>query len=188
MYVNSVIVPAARDGSDYITNTSVQEVYSGSHLEKIYCLEVVIIDDLKVERNENFTVTLTTSLSSHIQLPFGNVRTITIIDNDAEVFVPAVLSVAEDGGRVPVCVTLKTYTEVNITVTLATSDGTGIIMCVHDCSCINACNLFLQLQMVLIIWEHQWTWLSLLVPVLILYSVNLRAHLNFSNLTLALVL
>ena len=96
-----------------------------------YCLEVEIIDDLKVERNEHFTVTLTTSLSSYIPL-LDSVRTVTIIDNDAEVSVPAVLSVAEDAGTVPVCVTLYTsLTGVDFTVTLATSDGTGMYICVH---------------------------------------------------------
>ena len=48
----------------------------------------------------------------------------------AEVSVPAVLSVAEDEGAVQVCATLSLSTEVNITVTLATSNGTG--MCVQQ--------------------------------------------------------
>ena len=124
--MNSVIVPAARDGLDYITNTSTWEDYSGCY--KFYCSEVVIIDDLKVERNENFTVTLNTSLISYnniIPLLSSNVKTVAITD-DVEVSVPAVLSVAEDAGSVPVCVTLNTsLTEVFIIVTLATSDGTG---------------------------------------------------------------
>ena len=42
-----------------------------------------------------------------------------------EVSVPDVLSVAEDEGTVQVCATLSLGTEVDITVTLATSDGTG---------------------------------------------------------------
>ena len=47
------------------------------------------------------------------------------------VSVPAVLSVAEGEGTVQVCVTLTTASNlaVDITVTLATSDGTGI--CVY---------------------------------------------------------
>ena len=122
--MNSVIVPAARDGSGYITNTSTWEDYSGCY--KFYCSEVVIIDDLKVERNENFTVTLNTSLISYIPLLSSHVKTVAITDDDVEVSVPAVLSVAEDAGTVPVCVTLNTsLTEVFIIVTLATSDGTG---------------------------------------------------------------
>ena len=40
------------------------------------------------------------------------------------------LRVAEDEGTVQVCVTLSLSTEVDITVTLATSDGTG--MCVQQ--------------------------------------------------------
>ena len=46
----------------------------------------------------------------------------------AEVSVPDVLSVAEDEGTVQVCATLITpfVTEFDITVTLATSDGTGM--------------------------------------------------------------
>ena len=44
------------------------------------------------------------------------------------------LNVAEDGGTVQVCATLITpfVTEFDITVTLATSDGTGINMCVQQ--------------------------------------------------------
>ena len=41
----------------------------------------------------------------------------------AAVSVPAVLSVAEDEGTVQVCATLFLDTEIGITVTLATSDG-----------------------------------------------------------------
>ena len=43
--------------------------------------------------------------------------------------VPDELSVVEDEGTVQVCATLSFNTEVDITVTLATSDGTG--MCVQ---------------------------------------------------------
>ena len=46
------------------------------------------------------------------------------------VFVPAVLSVAEDEGTVQVCATLSLSTEVEITVTLATNNGTS--MCVQQ--------------------------------------------------------
>ena len=46
------------------------------------------------------------------------------------VSVPDELSVAEDEGTVQVCATLSLGTEVDITVTLATSDGTG--MCVQQ--------------------------------------------------------
>ena len=44
------------------------------------------------------------------------------------------LNVAEDEGTVQVCATLITpfVTEFDITVTLATSDGTGINMCVQQ--------------------------------------------------------
>ena len=57
----------------------------------------------------------------------------------AEVSVPAVLSVAEDEGTVQVCATLSLGTEVDITVTLATSVGTG--MCVQQLAlpCVNNC-------------------------------------------------
>ena len=40
--------------------------------------------------------------------------------------VPAMLSVAEDEATVQVCATLSPSTEVDITVTLATIDGTGM--------------------------------------------------------------
>ena len=57
----------------------------------------------------------------------------------AEVSVPDVLSVAEDEGTVQVCATLITpfVTEFDITVTLATSNGTG--MCVQQLTlpCVN---------------------------------------------------
>ena len=57
----------------------------------------------------------------------------------AEVSVPAMLSVAEDEGTVQVCATLSLSTEVDITVTIATSDGTG--MCVQQLAlpCVNSC-------------------------------------------------
>ena len=55
--------------------------------------------------------------------------------------VPAVLSVAEGEGTVQVCVTLiiASSAAVDITVTLATSDGTG--MCVQGLAlpCVRAC-------------------------------------------------
>ena len=53
--------------------------------------------------------------------------------------VPAVLSVAEDEETVQVCATLSLGTEVDITVTLATSDDTG--MCVQHLAlpCVNNC-------------------------------------------------
>ena len=56
----------------------------------------------------------------------------------AEVSVPAELSVTEDEGTVKVCATLSLNTEVDITVTLATSNGTG--MCVQQLalSCVNS--------------------------------------------------
>ena len=59
----------------------------------------------------------------------------------AEVSVPDVLSVVEDEGTVQVCATLALSldTEVDITVTLATSVGTG--MCVQQLAlpCVNNC-------------------------------------------------
>ena len=88
------------------------------------CLDVVILDDEVVEGRETFTVTLSTS-HPDIQI-LDNQAIITILDTDAEVSVPAVLSVAEDEGTVQVCATLNTYTSVDTTVTLATSDGTGM--------------------------------------------------------------
>ena len=48
----------------------------------------------------------------------------------AEVSVPDELSVAEDEGTVQVCAMLSLSTEVDITVTLAISNGTG--MCVQQ--------------------------------------------------------
>ena len=93
------------------------------------CLEVVIVDDSIVEQNETFTVILSTSSSHVTLLDSRTTSTITITDLDAEVSVPAVQSVAEDERAVQVCATLNTSLHaVNITVTLTTSDGTG--MCV----------------------------------------------------------
>ena len=93
------------------------------------CLDVVILDDEVVEEIETFTVTLSTS-HPDIQILDNNQTIITIFDTDAEVSVPVELSVAEDEGTVQVCATLNTYTSVDTTVTLATSDGTG--MCVQQ--------------------------------------------------------
>ena len=61
------------------------------------------------------------------------------IINLATVSVPAVLSVAENEGTVQVCATLSLNAEFDITVTLATSDGTG--MCVQQLAlpCVNNC-------------------------------------------------
>ena len=59
----------------------------------------------------------------------------------AEVSVPDELSVAEDEGTVQVCATLSLSTEVDITVTLATSDGTG--MCVQQLALLCVNNYFL---------------------------------------------
>ena len=88
----------------------------------------------------------------------------------AEVSVPDVLSVTEDEGTVQVCATLNTLfiAEFDITVTLATSDGTG--MCLQQLILLMY-YLFLQLQMVLTTWECPWTWSSLLVPAMVLCSV-----------------
>ena len=90
----------------------------------------------------------------------------------AEVFVPDVLGVAEDEGTVQVCATLIMITlfaaEFDITVTLGTSDGTG--MCVQQLT-LPMYYLFLQLLMVLTTWECLWTWSSLLVPAMVLCSV-----------------
>ena len=47
--------------------------------------------------------------------------------------VPAVLSVAEDEETVQVCATLSLDTEIGITVTLATSDGTGVHFISPNC-------------------------------------------------------
>ena len=88
------------------------------------CLNVVILDDEVVEERELFTVTLSTS-HPDIQI-LQNQTIIIIFDRDTEVSVPVMLSVAEDERAVQVCATLNTYTSVNTTVTLATSDGTGI--------------------------------------------------------------
>ena len=79
------------------------------------------------------------------------------------------LSVAEDEGTVQVCATLSLSTEVDITVTLATSDGTG--MCVQQLALLCVNNYFLQLMMVLTTRECLWTWSSLLVPAMALCSV-----------------
>ena len=93
------------------------------------CLDVVILDDEVVEEMETFTVTLSTS-HPDIQIRDNQVN-IVIFDTDSEVSVPAMLSVAEDEGTVQVCATLfNTYNSIDITVTLATSDGTG--MCVQQ--------------------------------------------------------
>ena len=92
------------------------------------CLDVVILDDEVVEEMETFTVTLSIS-HPDIQVR-DNQAIIAIFDTDSEVSVPAALSVAEDEGTVQVCATLNTYTSVDTTVTLATSDGTG--MCVQQ--------------------------------------------------------
>lgn len=100
--------------------------YAGSSTRRndFCCLEVVIIDDLTVEINEYFLVTLTTS-SSVLTLGASQ-TTVTIIDTDSEVYIPAELSVTEDDGTVQVCATLITFNDaVGITVTLATSNGTG---------------------------------------------------------------
>ena len=92
------------------------------------CLDVVILDDEVVEEIETFTVTLSIS---HPDIQIHNNQTIIeIFDTDAEVSVPVMLSVAEDERAVQVCATLNTYTRVDTTVTLATSDGTG--MCVQQ--------------------------------------------------------
>ena len=45
--------------------------------------------------------------------------------------IPAVLNVVENEENVQVCATINTqfiYTVVNVTVTLSTSDGTGIVL------------------------------------------------------------
>ena len=85
----------------------------------------------------------------------------------AEVSVPAMLSVAEDEGTVQVCVTLSLSTEVDITVTLATRDGTG--MCAITLPTLYVS--ILQLKLVLTTWECLLTWSSLLVPAMVLCSV-----------------
>ena len=92
------------------------------------CLDVVILDDEVVEEMETFTVTLSTS---HPDIQIRENRTIiAIFDTDSEVSVTVELSVAEDEETVQVCATLNTFTSVDTTVTLATSDGTG--MCVQQ--------------------------------------------------------
>ena len=116
----------------------------------VQCVNIIIISDLTVEMNETFFVTLN-SISSTVIL--GNtVSTVTITDTDsmlittsslyldifvlilaAAVSVPAVLSVAEDEGTVQVCATLFLDTEIGITVTLATSDGTGVHLISSNC-------------------------------------------------------
>ena len=116
----------------------------------VQCVNIIIISDLTVEMNETFFVTLN-SISSTVIL--GNtVSTVTITDTDsmlittsslyldifvlilaAAVSVPAVLSVAEDEGTVQVCATLSLDTEIGITVTLATSDGTGVHLISSNC-------------------------------------------------------
>ena len=140
------VFPAATNGSDYL-GVSVDLVFTaGSINGTMQCLNVTIFDDSLVESNETFTVIMTTS--SLVLILGNNVTTVVIMDNDrmihvtvkpysltllllliaAEVSVPAVLNVTEDEGAVQVCATLSlgTELEVDITVTLATSDGTGM--------------------------------------------------------------
>ena len=120
----------ATDGSDYVgVSKDFTEQAGFDTRNSLYCLEVVIVDDSIVEQNETFTVILSTSSSHVTLLDSRTTSTITITDTDVEVSVPAVQSVAEDEGTVQVCATLNTSLHaVNITVTLDTSDGTG--MCV----------------------------------------------------------
>ena len=72
--------------------------------------------------------------------------------------VPDVLSVAEDEGTVQVCATLITsfVTEFDITVTLATSNGTGMCVqqlalpCVNNCVSATNCSDYLGVSMDLV--------------------------------------
>ena len=77
------------------------------------------------------------------------------------VSVPAVLSVAEGEGTVQVCVTLTIASNLaeDITVTLSTSDDTGMCVqglalpCMHHAVCMREDDLFLQRVLVLIMWQ-----------------------------------
>ena len=77
--------------------------------------------------------------------------------------VPINLMAYETDLIVHVCATLSLNAEFDITVTLATSDGTG--MCVQQLALNSLCEqlCFLQLQMVPTTRECPWTWSSLLV-------------------------
>ena len=58
-----------------------------------------------------------------------------LVNSAAVVSIPAMLSVAKDESSVEVCATLSLTTPVNITVTLATIDGTGILVVSYISPC-----------------------------------------------------
>ena len=73
---------AAIAGSDYVS-VSMDVVFpAGTSNGGMQCIDVTIIDDIEMEGDETFTVTLTTS-SSTVNL-VNAVTTITITDNDGE--------------------------------------------------------------------------------------------------------
>ncbi len=123
---------------------------SGSTDNDVRCVDYGIMDDSALEGNQTFTVALTTS-DSDVMLGI-DISTVTIIDNDGQcietissinvtcvdimcistdvhVSVESMLSVGEGDGMVRVCATLSALedTERNVTISLTTSDGTGIL-------------------------------------------------------------
>ena len=79
------------------------------------------------------------------------------------------MSVAENEGTVQVCATLSLGTEVDITVTLATSDGTGMDVH-HQIGCVHISH-HMQLRVALTMWVCPWTWCSLLAVAVVPCSV-----------------
>jgi hypothetical protein len=73
-------VPVAAADDDYITISEAVTFSAGSQDGDIECVDIFIVDDGALERNETFTLILTTS-DPDVMLG-NNVTTITIIDNE----------------------------------------------------------------------------------------------------------
>ena len=139
-------VDSAIAGSDYGMTTMNLTFPISSMDSDTQCLNLAIMEDTLVERDETFSVTLTTGL----YVTTGNdITTIIIIDNegivradivlwschpytlpDATVSVPTAMAASEDSPTVRVCATLSLFPSVGtstaniISITLATTDST----------------------------------------------------------------
>ena len=137
----------ARVDSDYERVHSEQAFVSGSSDGATSCVDIAIINDLALEGDQTFILSMTTS-DPQVMIGAGDTN-VTITDNDSEyhlrechnivkmsskylyidvtVSIPASMRVSEGEGMVQVCATLSAIESIqtNFLVSLSSTDNTG---------------------------------------------------------------
>ncbi len=109
----------ARANQDYLHTSGTLTIPAG---ETVADIEVAILNDLEVESDETFFVTLTDPAGADLSRATA---TVTIIDNDVPALSIGDVRVEEDAGPASLRVSLRSASNETVTVRYATSEGTA---------------------------------------------------------------